>query len=139
MKLVFEDEKDRFFYEHANIRSKDTKQPFDLWVDEHGCDRNVQHNEPRFKVTANNIQLDLILHKDDSIEIVNSSSDIRKFKHSKEAVNFIDKFKEPLRAHWNHDLTTYELTHILRKVYGSDKEILDVLSDVITNGISKED
>lgn len=129
---------DRYFFEHANIQARDIKQPFDIWVDEIGKDRNVKHKEPRFKVKANNVELDIILHNNGDIETVNDKRDIKKFKYHREAVEFIDKFKEPLRAHWNHDVTTYELIKILRKTYKTDAEILDVLTDVINNGIPEE-
>lgn len=134
MRLDVLDESE-FFFEHANIRRKDTGQPFDIWIDEKGCERNVQHNEPRFKFSANGIELDIILHNDDKIEIVNNSKEIKKFKHSKEAVNFVQTFKQPLRMHWNHDLTTYELIKVLRDVYKNDTAILDAISKALKDTI----
>lgn len=123
-------EEDRFFLEHANLRSKDTGQPFDVWLDELGCDRNVKHNEPRFKFTANNIQLDVILHNNGELEIVNNPREVRKFKHSKKVIDFIKKFEEPLRKQWNHELTTYETMHLIRTVYKTDMDVLDALSKI---------
>lgn len=69
---------DRYFFEHANIQARDIKQPFDIWVDEIGKDRNVKHKEPRFKVKANNVELDIILHNNGDIETVNDKRDIKK-------------------------------------------------------------
>jgi hypothetical protein len=67
------------------FRPKTTGQPFDIWVDEFGKDRNIKHHEPRFKVTSNGVELDLILHKDNSVEIVNDAQTIRKFKNGKKS------------------------------------------------------
>jgi len=122
-------------YEHANLRKNTTGQPFDFWVDEIGKDRKVSHNEPRFKVTANNVELDIILHSDDSITINNNDRDIRKFKYSKEAIKFVSNFKKPLRMHWNHEIDTGDLATIMRTVYKNDTDILDAISKVITGEI----
>ena len=124
-------DKDGSLYEQANLKPKTTGQKFDFWVDEAGCDRNVQHNEPRFKPKANGVQLDVILHNDDTIEIVNGAREIRDFKYSKEAVDFVDRFKIPLRMHWNHEIETAELASIIRMVFKKDVDVLDAISRVV--------
>ena len=121
---------DRYFFEHANLKQKDTGEPFDVWFDEMGKLRNVQHNEPRFKFKSNGIELDIILHSDDTLEVVNPIRDIKKFKHLKKAEEFIRKFEKPLRMHWNQDLTSLELMYIIRSVCKNNEELLDVLSRV---------
>ena len=122
---------DNYLYEHANIRSKVTGQPFDIWVDEFGKERNNKHNEPRYKVTANDVELDIILHGDDSIEIVNDTQDIKKFKHSKEAMDFIEKFKLPFRMQWDQQIDTYELTTIIRLTQKQGFDIIDAIDKVL--------
>lgn len=129
--MILEYVNDNYLYEHANIRSKVTGQPFDIWVDEFGKTRNNKHNEPRYKVTANDVELDIILHGDDSIEIVNDTQDIRKFKHSKEAVEFIEKFKLPFRMQWDQQIDTYELTTIIRLTQKQGFDIIDAIDKVL--------
>lgn len=129
--MILEYVNDNYLYEHANIRSKVTGQPFDIWVDEFGKTRNNKHNEPRYKVTANDVELDIILHGDDSIEIVNDTQDIRKFKHSKEAMDFIEKFKLPFRMQWDQQIDTYELTTIIRLTQKQGFDIIDAIDKVL--------
>ena len=114
-------------YESAVFRPKTTGQPFDIWVDEFGKDRNTKHHEPRFKVTSNGVELDLILHRDNSVEIVNDAQTIRKFKNGKKAVDFIKKYEKPLRAHWNHDIDTFELGAIFKMTKSDAMTILDAM------------
>ena len=131
MKLEYVHDTDSTLYEHANLRKNTTGQPFDLWVDEFGVDRKTTHNNPRFKVKANGIELDIMLNDNGSVEIVNKyKTEIRKFKYAKQAVNYIKKFQKPLEMHWNHEIDTGELAAILRMVYKTDCEILDALSKV---------
>ena len=130
MKLITEMET---LYEHAILRTQTTGQPFDLWVDEFGKDRKTKHNEPRFKVSANGIELDIILHSNDTTEIVNGGRKIQKFKYAKEAQDFILKYKDPLRAHWNHDIDTGELSAVFRLTKKQRMDILDALSQVIAD------
>ena len=117
-------------YEHAILRTKITGQPFDLWVDEFGKTRNTKHNEPRYKVTANGVELDLILHENDDVEIVNDSKTVRKFKYAKQAVDFIKKFSIPLRKQWDQEIDTYELGTVIRLTQKQAMDILDAMSKV---------
>jgi len=129
VKLNFENT----LYEHANLKQNTTGQPFELWLDEFGKDRKVQHNEPRFKVKANGIELDCILHSDDTIEIVNNTRDIQKFKYAKEAENFIYTYRNLLRMHWNHDADTGDVAIVMKMLKSkkvTTEDILDMLSKV---------
>ncbi|MCM1226144.1 MAG: hypothetical protein NC320_01805 [Clostridium sp.] len=121
-------------YGMANLKPNKIGQPFELWVDEIGSDRNVGHNNPRFKPKANGIQLDIMLNSNGKAEIVNADSrKIQKFKYSKEAVEFIEEFQEPLLMHWNGEIDSSDLAMIIRlvvkKKYSMDDAIEAVLND----------
>lgn len=121
-------------YGMANLKPRETGQPFELWVDEIGSDRNTEHNKPRFKPKANGIQIDIMLNKDGNAEIINSDPrKIQKFKYAKEAIHFIEKFSKPLLMHWNDEISSSELTSIIRLVerknYTLDSAIDTILND----------
>lgn len=121
-------------YGMVNLKPRETGQPFELWVDEIGSDRNVGHNLPRFKPKANGIQLDIMLNRDGSAEIINSDPrKIQKFKYAKEAIHFIEKFSKPLLMHWNGEISSSELANIIRLVerknYTLDSAIDTILND----------
>lgn len=132
MKLITENET---LYEHAIFRRQTTGEPFDLWIDEFGKDRKVSHNEPRFKVSANDVELDIILHSDDTIEIVNNKRDIQKFKYAKEATKLIKDYREALRAHWNHDIDTGDLAMVFKLTKKDRTKILDILSKIASENV----
>lgn len=121
-------------YGMANLKPDKIGQPFELWVDEVGSDRNVSHNLPRFKPKANGIQLDIVLNPNGEIEIVNADSrKIQKFKYAKEAIDFIETFQRPLLMHWNGEIDSTDLAMIIRlvvkKKYSIDDAIEAVLND----------
>ena len=121
-------------YGMANLKPDKTGQPFELWVDECGSDRNVGHNNPRFKPKANGVQLDIMLNSNGKAEIVNTNSrDVQKFKYAKEAIKFIEDFQKPLLMHWNGEIDSSDLTMIIRfvvkKNYAIDDAIETVLND----------
>lgn len=118
----------------ANLRYKTTGQMFDFWVDELGSKRQNKHNEPRFKLEANDVEVDFILHKDDSIEILpNNNRIIQKFKYRKEGEKFIQKFSRPLRMHWVGDIDTGELSAIFRLVTKKGYEVDDAVEAVLND------
>ena len=121
-------------YGMANLRFKTTGEPFDLWVDEAGSERNTQHDAPRFKPKANGIQLDIIIQNDGTAEIVNTDPrDIQKFGYAKEALAFIERFSAPLLMHWNGEIETGELTAIIRLVVKKHYELDDAIYAVIND------
>lgn len=121
-------------YGMANLKSSEIGQPFDLWVDELGSDRKVGYNNPRFKPKANGIQLDIMLKSNGTAEIINADPrKIQKFKYGEESVKFIEQFSEPLTMHWNGEISSSELSAIIRLVakkgYSIDDAIEAVLND----------
>ena len=121
-------------YGMANLKPRETGQPFELWVDELGNDRNVGHNNPRFKPKANGIQIDIMLNKDGTAEIVDlDPCKIQKFKYAKNAIHFIEKFSEPLLMHWNGEISSGELTSIIRLVEKKHYTISDAIDAVLND------
>lgn len=119
-------------YEMSNLTNRITKQPFTFWVDDIGNQRKVNHNNARYKVEANDIELDIKLFKDGTTEIVNENPrDIRKFKYSKEAVEFIQKFQKPLLMQWNQEIDVFQLADIIKLVQRQNYEIDDAIEIVM--------
>lgn len=121
-------------YGMANLKPNRTGQPFELWVDEIGSDRNVSHNLPRFKPKANGIQLDIVLNPNGKAEIVNADQrKIRKFAYAKDAIQFIERFQKPLLMHWYGEIDIYDLLSIIKLVvrehYSVDEATDTVISD----------
>ncbi len=121
-------------YGMANLKPREIGESFELWIDELGSDRNVGHNNPRFKPKANGIQLDIMLLRNGKAEIINADPrKIQKFKYGNEAVRFIEKFSEPLIMHWNGDISSSELTAIIRLVVKKKYSINDAIEAVLND------
>ena len=121
-------------YEMANFSGNVIGENFELWVDERGKERNTKHSLPRFKPEANGIQLDIVIGNDGEPFIDKPNPrNIRKFKYSKDAIEFIKKFKKPLLMHWNKEIETAELSAIFRLVIKKgltvDQSVQKVLTD----------
>lgn len=120
-------------YEMANISRNTTGENFELWIDDSGKDRNVGHNLPRFKPKTNGIELDIVIDGD-KIYIDNPNPrKIKKFKYSKEALEFVERFKKPLLMHWNREIDTAQLgtifTLVIKKKYTIEDAIKFVIED----------
>lgn len=120
-------------YEMANISRNTTGENFELWIDDSGKDRNVGHNLPRFKPKTNGIELDIVIDGD-KIYIDNPNPrKIKKFKYSKEALEFVERFKKPLLMHWNRKIDTAQLgtifTLVIKKKYTIEDAIKFVTED----------
>lgn len=122
-----------YLYEMANLKSKDTGELFDIWIDEVGKDRGTKHNLPRFKPKKGNVELDIVIDNDVVRFDKQPTNKLHKFGPYKDALNFVEKFKKPLIMHWNHEITTYELGNIIRlvnkKKFTIDNAIQTVLND----------
>ena len=120
-------------YGMSNLKPSKTGQPFELWVDEIGSDRNVGHNLPRFKSKANDVQLDIILDENGNAKIINTDTrKIKKFKYAKEAVKFIEKFQKPLLMHWYGEIDSADLANIIKLVEKKNCS-LDSAIDTVLN------
>lgn len=123
---------DKYLYEMSNLTPRITKQPFNVWVDDAGKNRNVGHNEARFKVEANNIELDIILHKDGRAEFVNTNTRlINKFKYGKEAIKFIEKYSTPLLMQFNLKIDVFQLADIIKLVEKQHYSIEEAIEIII--------
>lgn len=120
-------------YGMSNLKPSKTGQPFELWVDEIGSDRNVGHNLPRFKSKANDVQLDIVLDENGNAKIINTDTrKIKKFKYAKEAVKFIEKFQKPLLMHWYGEIDSADLANIIKLVEKKNCS-LDSAIDTVLN------
>ena len=120
-------------FEMANLRTATTGQPFDFWVDEAGSTRKVEHNLPRFKVTANNVDLDIMLLKNKPFIVNNNERVIQKFKYSKQALMFVSDFYLPLMLHWNGDIDTGQLSAIMRLVHKKNLTVAEATDAVLND------
>lgn len=132
MKLSIKED-DNYMYEMANLQSKDTGEPFEFWVDDVGKDRGGKHNLPRFKPRKGGVELDIIIDGDNIRFDKQPTNKLHKFGPYKDALKFVEKFKEPLLMHWNKEITTTELANIIRLVNKKKYTISDAIKAVLSD------
>ena len=128
-------EDSKMIYEMSNFSRVSLRQPFDLWVDDKGVDRKTKHNLPRFKAKNNGVDIDIVVdvRKNDKVSIDSPKQAIDDFKKSKEATDFVEKFKKPLLMHFYKKIDTTQLGAIfilvIKKKYSIDDAIKFVTED----------
>lgn len=102
--------------EMSNLIKRKTGLPVNIWVDDIGVERNVEHNEPRIKVQNNTSDK----RQDDTFELTISKnpyviSGICKLssKNLNKVKNYVIKYYEPLMDYWNQKIDIEDLKDIL--------------------------
>lgn len=102
----------------ARIKPYRLHEPFGIWMDDAGNARLAGQLEPRFKFFANDIELEFVLHSEDSIEVVNNgetqTQNILKFNYVNEVKQFIQQYWDLLLLQWNNKIDAMEFLDIIR-------------------------
>lgn len=102
--------------EMSNLIKRKTGLPVNIWVDDIGVERNVEHNEPRIKVQNNTADR----RQEDTFELTISKnpyviSGICKLnsKNLNKVKDYVIKYYEPLMDYWNQKIDIEDLKDIL--------------------------
>ena len=94
-------------FEMAKVSKKDTKLPYDLWIDSMGKSRNTPHSIPRIKVEVDGDRIPI------SIEICPKVLVNKTFPHSAEIFRYVKKYLQVFLKHWNNEITDREALNML--------------------------
>ena len=95
-------------FEMANVSTKDTKLPYELWIDSYVSDIEAK-NIPRIKV---NVDGDLIpVSISDNPKVLVSGKD--NFRGKSEIIKYIKKYLDVFIKHWNKELADKEALNLL--------------------------
>lgn len=104
--------------EMSNLIKRKTGLPVNIWVDDIGVERNVEHNEPRIKVQNNTADK----RQDDTFELTISKnpyviSGVCKLnsKNLNKVKDYVIKYYKPLMDYWNQKIDIEDLKDILFK------------------------
>lgn len=102
--------------EMSNLIKRKTGLPVNIWVDDIGVERNVEHNLPRIKVQNNTSDR----RQDDTFELTISynpkivSGECKlSSKNLKCVINYVIKNYKPLMDYWNQTIDIEQLKDIL--------------------------
>lgn len=115
IKLLLESQK---LEEMSKISKRDYNLPVNIWIDEEGIDRKVEHNIPRLKVQNNysdrTTQNDFIsVSIDNNPQILAGTLKIKQ-KDLNKVFEFIKLNYSVLMDRWNNKITTKEMFYNLK-------------------------
>ena len=86
----------------ANVSKKDTKLPYDIWIDSEGKNRNTKQNYPRLIVDYNDDRIPVSISDTPEILVKKEIPGFSKIK------SWIRKYSIVLLQHWNKEITDRE-------------------------------
>ena len=89
-------------FDMANVSKKDTKLPYDIWIDSEGKNRNTKQNYPQLKVDYNGDRIPVSISEDPKILVKKKIPEFSKIK------SWIKKYSIVLLQHWNKEITDKE-------------------------------
>ena len=89
-------------FEMANVSKKDTKLPYDIWIDSKGKNRNTKQNYPRLKVDYDGDRIPVSISDNPKILVKKKIPEFPKIK------TWIKKYSIVLLQHWNKEITDKE-------------------------------
>ena len=97
----------------ANLFKFKTGLPYDLWIDNSGAERQVQHNKPRLKVNVNGNLIPVSIEKNPKILV--DKKKIPKFNQAKfnKVVSWIKVKRPVLMQHWNKEISDNKAVNLL--------------------------
>ena len=89
-------------FEMANVSKKDTKLPYDIWIDSEGKNGNTKQNYPRLIVDYNGDRIPVSISDEPEILVNKKIPEFSKIK------SWIKKYSTVLLQHWNKEITDRE-------------------------------
>ena len=89
-------------FEMANVSKKDTKLPYDLWIDSEGKNRKSNLYYPRLDVDYNGDRIPVSISDNPEILVKKEIPEFPKIKF------WIRKYSIVLLQHWNKEITDKE-------------------------------
>lgn len=89
-------------FEMANVFKKDTKLPYDIWIDSEGKNGNTKQNYPRLIVDYNGDRIPVSISEEPVILVKKKIPEFPKIKA------WIKKYSTVLLQHWNKEITDKE-------------------------------
>ncbi len=88
--------------EMAIVSKKDTKLPYDIWIDSEGKNRKTKQNYPRLIIDCNGNRIPVSISENPEILVKKNIYDFPKIN------SWIKKYLAVLLQHWNREITDRE-------------------------------
>lgn len=118
-------------YEMANLTRRNSGQPFDIWVDSSGDNRNTKHNNIRIKAKNNGVEVIAGFENGEYTNFQTPKDKLQKFGEATALKKYIIKIRPLLELHWENkidDSTFLNAAIFVKKGY----DVLDAVDKAIS-------
>lgn len=125
---------EQYLYEMANVCKADTGLPYDIWIDDLGDKRCLQHDLPRIKVDVNGSLVPVII---DEVEpYIPKDCKSQNFRGRSKVFDYVRFYSDPLLAQWKGIITRRWLENRLHHL-PKRLERMTVANDALCLNVSK--
>ena len=118
-------------YESTIIPKRITKQPFEIIISDILFSKKPY---PTFEIYNEDVKLEFEMLPNGTIRILENDKHILKlFKYSKEAVQFFQKYREPIMLRFEGEIDTFQLADIIKLVERRQCDISHAITYVVND------
>lgn len=117
-------------YEMAKLTRQKSGQPFDIWVDSLGNERNTKHNNPRIKATNNGVTVIAGFENGEYINFQTSKDKLQKFGEVTALRKYVIRMQPVIELHWEGKIDDGDFINIAKFV-AQGYEVLEAVDKAI--------
>lgn len=117
-------------FEMAKVTRQKSGQPFDIWIDSLGQERNTKHNNPRIKVINNNVEVIAGFDNGEYTNFQTPKDKLQKFGEATALKKYVIKMKPVIELHWEGKIDDGDFINIAKFV-AQGYDVLDAVDKAI--------
>lgn len=117
-------------FEMAKVTRQKSGQPFDIWIDSLGQERNTKHNNPRIKAINNNVEVIAGFDNGEYTNFQTPKDKLQKFGEATALKKYVIKMKPVIELHWEGKIDDGDFINIAKFV-AQGYDVLDAVDKAI--------
>lgn len=117
-------------FEMAKVTRQKSGQPFDIWIDSLGQERNTKHSNPRIKAINNNVEVIAGFDNGEYTNFQTSKDKLQKFGEATALKKYVIKMKPVIELHWEGKIDDGDFINIAKFV-AQGYDVLDAVDKAI--------
>ena len=117
-------------FEMAKVTRQKSGQPFDIWIDSLGHERNTKQNNPRLKATNNDVEVVAGFENGEYTNFQTPKDKLQKFGEATALKKYVFKMKPVIELHWEGKIDDGDFINIAKFV-AQGYDVLDAVDKAI--------
>lgn len=117
-------------FEMAKVTRQKSGQPFDIWIDSLGQERNTKHNNPRIKAINNSVEVITGFDNGEYTNFQTPKDKLQKFGEATALKKYVIKMKPVIELHWEGKIDDGDFINIAKFV-AQGYDVLDAVDKAI--------